>query len=233
MDHPKEVIKLLREASYRHDLFEVFRDCMEMIAIALSNRVDTLQYEQREARYMGLVKRYSADELTCFARVYAHLVNAFEQEYRDHLGSIFMELGLGNADRGQFFTPYDVCRLMAQVSTIDASKLIEEKGRIRFHEPAVGAGGMVIAACQTMLDQGINFQESVHYTCVDIDPKAVHMAYIQLSIIGVPAVVVLGNTLTLEQRECWYTPFHFLRWRRHHSKPLQTTTRRPEQMELF
>jgi hypothetical protein len=34
------------------------------------------------------------------------------------------------------------------------------------------------------------------------------MAYIQLSLLGVPAVVVVGDTLRLEERARWYTPAH-------------------------
>jgi hypothetical protein len=40
--------------------------------------------------------------------------------------------------------------------------------------------------------------------------RAVHMAYIQLSLLHVPAVVVHGNTLSLEEWGYWYTPAHIL-----------------------
>jgi hypothetical protein len=36
------------------------------------------------------------------------------------------------------------------------------------------------------------------------------MTYIQLTLLHVPAVVILGNTLALEEREHWYTPAHFI-----------------------
>lgn len=211
MDHKKEIIKLLREAASRHDMYQVFRDCMEAIALAISNTVDRKQYAEREARYMSLIKPYTRDELMCFARIRAHLVDAFEVEYRDHLGEIFMELDLGNDHRGQYFTPYEVCKFMAQLS-LDGNLMerIRADGFILLSEPAVGAGGMVIAACQTLRQRQVSFQQRVHYTCVDVDEKAVHMAYIQLSLIGLPAIVVQGNTLTLEERAHWYTPFHVI-----------------------
>ena len=47
-------------------------------------------------------------------------------------------------------------------------------------------------------------------TAVDIDPRAVHMAYIQLALMHIPAVVVVGNSLSMEMREHWYTPAHIL-----------------------
>lgn len=41
---------------------------------------------------------------------------------------------------------------------------------------------------------------------VDVDRTAALMAYIQLSLWNVPATVVVGNSLTLEEREVWLTP---------------------------
>ena len=40
----------------------------------------------------------------------------------------------------------------------------------------------------------------------DIDIRCVWMAYIQLSLYGIPAVVIHGNTLTMETWSQWYTP---------------------------
>lgn len=46
--------------------------------------------------------------------------------------------------------------------------------------------------------------------CCDIDIKCVYMAYIQLSLYGIPAVVVHGNSLTVEEWSKWYTPIYLL-----------------------
>lgn len=184
---------------------------MEAIALAISNTVDRKQYAEREARYMSLIKPYTRDELMCFARIRAHLVDAFEVEYRDHLGETFMELDLGSAHKGQFFTPYSVSKFMAFLTLDDAvDKTIESRGHFTLSEPAVGAGGMVIAACDVLRERGVDYQQTCHATCLDVDEKAVHMAYIQLSLIGLPAIVVHGNALTLEERAHWYTPFHII-----------------------
>jgi len=36
------------------------------------------------------------------------------------------------------------------------------------------------------------------------------MAYVQLSLYGIPAVVIHGNTLTLDEWSHWYTPLYIL-----------------------
>lgn len=44
------------------------------------------------------------------------------------LGELFMALGLANEWKGQFFTPYDICRAMAAMNLgEDLKSQIEEK----------------------------------------------------------------------------------------------------------
>lgn len=127
------------------------------------------------------------------------------------LGQVFTALELGNKWKGQFFTPDCVCRMMAAMNLgDDARALIERRGFIRAMEPAVGGGAMVIALARELLAQGINYQQHLHVTAVDVDIRAVHMAYVQLSLLHVPAVIVHGNTLALEEYGHWYTPAHII-----------------------
>ena len=44
------------------------------------------------------------------------------------------------------------------------------------------------------------YQQHFHVTAVDLDSKCVHMAYLQVSLLHVPAVLILGNSLSLEER---------------------------------
>ena len=62
----------------------------------------------------------------------------------------------------------------------------------------------------------------------DIDHAAAMMCYIQLSLLGCPAVVIVGDTLAKPMlhtdNDVWYTPFYHLnRWRfSQHSGPEET-----------
>lgn len=209
--HRKEIIKLINQNSYQHQTFDVFRDFVEMSALAISNSVDVFNRQQREDRYMSIVKRYSKEEVGRFPKMLGHLTKALEQEPSDVMGQVFHELDLGNAARGQFFTPYDVCLMMAQMQVGDGrhvKQLIEQRGFVTVGEPACGAGAMVVAMAQAMRKLGINYQQHLHATTIDVDSRAVHMAYVQFSLLGIPAVVVLGNALSLEEREHWRTPTH-------------------------
>ena len=54
---------------------------------------------------------------------------------------------------------------------------------------------MIIAAAKVLKDRGINYQKCMQVVAQDLDWKAVYMCYVQLSLLGINAVVVQGNTL--------------------------------------
>lgn len=219
------IIKQMREFSHSHDPYSVFSDFVEMCALALSNRFDHPQFDAREKRYMDIVGKYKPDEVQRFAAMFAELqmcyrsrVDAIGEPGTAHvpdnglgdvLGEIFMALELGNDRAGQFFTPYSVSLLMAMMTVGDGAS-IRERGFVTLQEPACGSAGMVVATAQAMHQAGLNYPEALHATCVDIDQRCVHMAYVQLSLLGIPAVVVHGNALSLEVWGVWYTPAHVM-----------------------
>jgi hypothetical protein len=212
-DYQKELVKLFNGMAGRHGHWKVFADFCEIAAITLSNAVDWAHREEREQRYLQLVKDYNREELDAFARGLAHLTMAMETQTRDVLGRTYHDLELHNKWAGQYFTPDAICRMMARMTVGDAEHLKERiaaRGFITAQEPAVGSGAMLIALAQEMVDAGINYQQHLHVTAVDIDPKCVHMAYVQFSLLHIPAVIIHGDTLSLKEYSHWYTPAHIL-----------------------
>lgn len=61
-----------------------------------------------------------------------------------------------------------------------------------------------------MITAGHNPAERLWVQAIDVDRMAALMCYIQLSLWNVPAEVIVGNTLSWEIREVWYTPAHHL-----------------------
>ena len=113
-----------------------------MFACSLSNPVDKSHYEEREARYMKIIKKYNKQEQAIFPELAAQTVLALEEnQEQDFLGSIFMELNLGNESGGQFFTPYHVCELMAEIALGDnVAQQVNEQGYITICDSCCGAG---------------------------------------------------------------------------------------------
>ena len=212
-DYQKELLKLFASFAYRHSAWQVFADFVEAAAISISNAVDLPHREKREERYMHIVKGYKPDELSAFPKMLGELTLALEEEPFDVLGRTFHDLELHNKWSGQFFSPYPLCQMMAKMTLSDEGDIrarIAERGFVTAQEPACGSGAMVIALAHGMKDLGINYQQHLHVTAVDVDPKCVHMAYVQFALLHIPAIIVHGDTLLLEEFGRWYTPAHIM-----------------------
>src|ERR1039458_402936 len=200
-DAKSQIVKMIDGLRYRHNVWQVFSDFLEMSAISLSNGVDRAQFDKREERYLQILKGYQPEELAKLPEMLAALVLDLEHEPSDVLGRAFHDLELHNHWPGQYFSPYTMCQMMARMSLAGADDLkakIEERGFIRAAEPSCGSGAMMIALAQEMRTAGINYQQHLHVTATDVDLKCVQMCYVQCSLLHIPAVVIDGNSLSLE-----------------------------------
>lgn len=214
-DLEKQFITTLKSIETERRLSRVFFDFVELSAIAVANSVDKAQFDGREERYMAIIGRYTSEEAQAFKRCFHFLVEIMSAGYGDYLGHLYMSLDMGNSDMGQYFSPYDLSLLLAKAMVTENAiqEQVNGRGFVSLYEPSVGGGGMVIGAAEVMADLGFNPQQQLHVTCQDLDITAVHMTYLQLSLLGIPAVVIHGDTLRMETRSVWYTPFHILhRW---------------------
>lgn len=207
-----EICKTIHNMSHRHNIWDVWCDFLQLSATSIANAVDKRQdvWRQREDDYLRTAGKYTADELDTFAQLFALTTEALN-EPADVLGQAYMQLELGNKWAGQFFTPDSVCKLMAEMLYgDDMTDKANRRGFVTVMEPACGGGAMLIGMAAAMQKRGVNYQQAMHVTAVDIDIKAVQMCYIQLSLLGMPAVVIHGNPLTMQEWSHWYTPFHIL-----------------------
>ena len=92
----------------------------------------------------------------------------------------------------------------------DAKHLVEERGFLRVMEPCVGSGAMVIALARALREKSINYQQALHVTAIDCDIIAVHMAYVQCTLLHIPAVVLHGDSLRGETYSVWRTLAHVM-----------------------
>jgi hypothetical protein len=221
----KALIGLIRKAGQTHGIHRVFEDFVEMSALAIANKFDLSHYASREARYLEIIGRYKIPEdRLLFPHMLALLTREITETKEDVLGALFHDLELENKYRGQYFTPWHLAAFMARMTT-DASKVPTDDDFMTIMEPCCGAGVLILAMADTFTHHGWNYASQMHVQAVDIDPKCVHMTYIQCSLLGIPAVVHLGNTLAGTFTETWITPCHFLnRWTgRLHRKGHDTT----------
>jgi type I restriction-modification system DNA methylase subunit len=209
-DYLTTLERAIRQLSYSQHLFTTFRHFVELSAIAFSNVADPINKDAREEQYLAIAKQYTPKDFQKFPELLGMLVECLELEVTDVLGVLYHRLELHNEQSGQFFTPYPVCLAMAKMLVHDASRLVEEQEFIRAHEPCVGSGAMVIALAQELNGQGINYQQCLHVTAIDIDLLAVHMAYVHCTLLHIPAIIVHGDTLRLKTYSVWRTFAHVM-----------------------
>lgn len=54
---------------------------------------------------------------------------------------------------------------------------------------------MIIAVTKAIKEKDIDYQRAMKVVTQDLDWKAVYMTYVQLSLLGISAVVIQGDTL--------------------------------------
>ncbi len=200
-----DFIKLFNGLAAHKHRYNVFQDFITASAIALYNSI----YKDpiREDEYLQIMQGYSKEEIAVFPELLGILVNLLNPEPRDVLGELYMSLDLGNQNAGQFFTPPTVSELMAEIAFDDNIEYMQDSF-FTLSDPACGAGSTLLAFIKLMIVKGYNPADKIWIQAIDIDRTVALMCYIQLALWNVPAQVLVGDSLTLEIRECWFTPAH-------------------------
>lgn len=213
----------------RHS-YTVWSDCMELFAITMSNSVMVQLkeqepfksiWEERENKYLKVINSYTKKEQRLFPQMFALIVEELEERpNQDLLGELYMMLQISNKNAGQFFTPYNICEAMSNL-TFDRKELgktVHKKGYASVYDPACGAGATLISASETCkgMFKKYNYQNHVYFVGQDIDITCVHMCYIQLSLHGLAGYVIHDNSLIKPEpvlpddfEKIWFTPMWF------------------------
>lgn len=220
-DYKKEFCALMDRFAFRYSRWQIWNDFLTLSAISLANVMPVPEKEEREKQYLSMINGYQKEDQEVFPKMLGLVVLALEENpEQDFLGSLYHHLELHQEQKGQFFTPYHICEFMSEIQFAGHEKeeLLQEKGYISVNDPACGAGAMLIAFANVAKKHGINYQKQVLFVARDIDRTAAMMCYIQLSLLGCPAIVIIGDSLVKPflhpDNEAWYTPFFYLnQWR--------------------
>lgn len=193
MNRKKDIIKTINSIAGKYSAYEVFSDWIRCCSLAISNSCQLFQdkvWHDREQMYLDTIRKYTKEECEMFMQMLGMLAETLE-EPSDVLGQVYMESGMGSKAAGQFFTPYHLSELCAQLSLPEP----DEHGIYTVNEPSCGGGGMIIAAASALKKKGVDYQRKMRVVAQDLDWKGVYMCYLQLSLLGINAVCVQGNTL--------------------------------------
>ena len=200
------IAKLFLSLTGSRNLWQAWSDVIFFIAVSLSNPFDNGERKlNREKTYTEKMKNYSDQEQKIIVSIYAAIIDALEQNpNQDLLGQLFMELNLGNERNGQFFTPYNVCELMANISYGDEIKSkLAYKVYVVVNDCACGGGATLIAFANKIHETGVNYQTDCMFVAQDIDYTTALMCYVQLSLLGCPGYIKIGDTLTDPLTDSW------------------------------
>lgn len=179
----------------KYSPYQIFSDWVKMMAIGIQNGCDIHHgriWKNREKQYLSVAAKYSKEEMDEMSNMTLMLIELMGSGLNDWLGKIYMMSGNGNGRIGQFFTPYSVSIATAETRM----KSMKDQETIHLYEPSTGSGGMIIAAADVLNRRGINYQKKLKVIAQDIDWLAVYMTYVQLSLYGVNAKVIQGDTLS-------------------------------------
>jgi len=204
----KQFIRLFNQTARHLHRWDVFSDFVRLAASELDiARIRTPENIEQSGK---ICARYDADDIRNFHELFNLMVSALEAKFHDFIGSIFMELELGSGGMGQYFTPYSVQSMMARMLIPGIQEKIAREGIATISDPACGSAGMIIAYAECLLEADVNPSAHLFASCIDVDPIAADMAFIQLSLLGIAAEVVTGNTLTMQFNRVRYTPVYYL-----------------------
>ena len=206
----KEFQKLFNRLCYGRTPHSVWDDFVYMSATAISNGIAISDGEavpesmaipdgtaisasqKRMEKFTAISKNYNPDELKLIAQLFALTAVALEENpQQDYLGQLFMEFNFGNVRAGQYFTPYHVAELMADLSMTSAKSRRYET----VNDPACGSGVMLIATYNKMILLKRAPTTELFVVGQDIDCSIALMCYIQLSLLGAAGYVVVGDSL--------------------------------------
>ena len=125
MDYIREFTRKIQDLDRSKSIQTVFLDFLSLGTYSLAQPF--YRSPDIEQKYKLIVKDYTKEQTVEFSKLFAFLVQGLEEQHQDFLGQIFMELGFGNAKKGQFFTPYSVSKLMAEINFSDFETKLNDK----------------------------------------------------------------------------------------------------------
>lgn len=160
-------------------------------------------FQRDDPHYLEIMDRYpntaptGRREADHFAYAMAALLEYMASTHDEALGPLFMEFA-SSRYQGQFFTPLSLARTMAAITLTS----IPEGRRFSVADTSCGAGACLVAAAKEMTFEQNN---RAFFVGQDISLNCARMAALNMMFFNLDALIVWGNSLTLEVRGAWET----------------------------
>lgn len=188
-----EALHLLTQKHGRGRIFDDFltlATCAWHPATIIQVRAGEPPDPENERVYLETASRYSRDELNTFGRAQGCLLASAEAApFTDLLGTWFEE-HLSNERAGQFFTPMELCTMMAKMTLPDGG----ETG-LRIADPCCGSGRLLLACAGEQYEHW--------YFGADVDRTCALMSCLNMFLNGLRGEVAWMDSLRLEIHGVW------------------------------
>jgi type I restriction enzyme M protein len=182
--------KIFEKLAYSHDWSRLFDDFLDYI-VSYHNLIPGEKLESFS---------YSKSELKLFWELYQEWIKVMDQQlvtdtdWYDALGTYYESVIISNMSQkyqGQFFTPAEVCNMMAKMNLTAANK----QTGLKINDPSCGSGRCLLS--MHVLSPGN------YYVAADLDLTCVKMTIANFLLHGVVGEVLWMNSLTLEFYGAW------------------------------
>ena len=205
MEYKLEYWKTLTSFSWGgHDELAVFCEFVDVMFSVLVNGI--VDYDDRP-----FFKHDRERKLKVMHQAMQELGDEMERRpFRDLLGPVHQDIA-GRSSRqnlGSFYTPDEISDAMAAMtmSSSDLKEKVERGEVVSVSDPAVGSARTLLSMAKQMSDH----LHLLRCHCVDIELIACKMAFINLSLWDIPAIVIHGDSMQLKTYNAWITP-HLVR----------------------
>ena len=193
----EKFVKPLEEVAYHKHCYarDVFRDWIASSALAASGYLMVRAGEveigkSRIDRADAILSGYGEKDIQTMLELSGTLRKELQEDPRDLLGELYMKLQVNNSSLGQIFTPFCVSELMSSILNTGE----DDNDSLDISDCCCGSGSMLIAHHKNVLTKGY---DASYYNCIaqDIDEFCCMMAYLQMELLGMSALVYNDDSL--------------------------------------
>lgn len=195
------LVDCLKEATDkgRLNLNNVVADWVNLSAytMALVNGANLRRVSEIYERITEIKNKYSEKQIGLFTKALEILGELHEKQTKDWLGQLTGVASLTENKDGQVFTPDHVAQLMSEL--VNTTSNVQET----VSDPCCGTGALLLGHIARVREK--DCKQSIRMHAVDLDRTALLCTFIQCGLHGVNGVFIVGNTLTDEVYETFYS----------------------------
>jgi type I restriction-modification system DNA methylase subunit len=183
--------------------WQVYTDFLQLMMDSFLS--DQTPDHPREKDYMDIVRQYKPHEPEKFTQMMNCIFAYMRETNRECISELWEEYA-SNSMIGQFFTPWHLCQLNADLllKNLDWEKYTPENP-CYISDPSCGGGRAFIASLKRI---PLSKMDSICFCGIDVDHNVCLVAALNMLFFNASSYVIHGNALTMEVWHVFRTIHH-------------------------